>query len=265
MLRSCRGHADCCPARREKARAADRVSVSLRMFVGWRRRWGRRRQRRAVRVARRAAPAAGGATGGGRGQRRPDRRQRRWRRRRWKCGRRWSDRRQRRQRRRRRQPVDAAAAAAAPVAAVARPAAAAAGPRDAAAAAGQTAGSGGQTGGNGGRAAAPVEAARRQRRKSRRGWTGGAQSCSELRDRLRQGAHAGADVQRGPEPTAVHAAGELPLACGCPTYVNDKTELDKIHAQCGRSRLHPEHRLPGDRLPAARRGGCVPIDSGDFC
>jgi len=56
------------------------------------------------------------------------------------------------------------------------------------------------------------------------------------------------------------------LACGCPIYVNNKTELDRIKAQwdamgCAAAIICPAIACP----PQPARGGCVAIGRGDVC
>jgi hypothetical protein len=56
------------------------------------------------------------------------------------------------------------------------------------------------------------------------------------------------------------------LACGCPTWVNDKTELDRIRSEwlqtaCALNVICPAIACP----PTPARGQCVINNSGDWC
>jgi hypothetical protein len=55
------------------------------------------------------------------------------------------------------------------------------------------------------------------------------------------------------------------LSCGCPTYVNDSTELERINALWTAARCPPAKICPAIACPNPNKGVCVPIDSGDFC
>jgi len=55
------------------------------------------------------------------------------------------------------------------------------------------------------------------------------------------------------------------LACGCPKYVNDKTELDRIKARWDVMGCAATILCPAIACPQPARGGCVAISRGDVC
>jgi len=55
------------------------------------------------------------------------------------------------------------------------------------------------------------------------------------------------------------------LPCGCQTYVNDRTELDKIKAQWDAAGCQATILCPAIACPAPGKGACVSMNSGDVC
>jgi hypothetical protein len=55
------------------------------------------------------------------------------------------------------------------------------------------------------------------------------------------------------------------LACGCPTYVNDKTQLDMIRADWLQSGCATNVICPAIACLVPQKASCVPMDSGDLC
>jgi hypothetical protein len=55
------------------------------------------------------------------------------------------------------------------------------------------------------------------------------------------------------------------LACGCPTYVNDKTQLDMIRSDWLQSGCSANVICPPIACLVPPPAGCVPMNSGDFC
>jgi hypothetical protein len=67
--------------------------------------------------------------------------------------------------------------------------------------------------------------------------------------------------------TVVQCAQEVSskLACGCPTFVNDKTELEMIRSEWLQSSCSLNIICPAIACPEPPKVVCLPIDSGDFC
>jgi len=55
------------------------------------------------------------------------------------------------------------------------------------------------------------------------------------------------------------------LACGCPTYVNAKTELDMIRSEWLQTACSLNVICPAIACPAPGTAHCVAADSGDLC
>ena len=55
------------------------------------------------------------------------------------------------------------------------------------------------------------------------------------------------------------------LACGCPMYVNDGTELEKIRAEWLQSSCALNVICPAIACPLPGKAGCTLMNSGDFC
>jgi hypothetical protein len=145
----------------------------------------------------------------------------------------------------------AAVKRAAPPPATAAPAEAAAKPVAGGAGTTGAGGKGGQAGGGG---------------QGGKGGTGGsALTCAELQTAY---AKAMVDARKCIAALAVLQCTQQvtsALACGCPTFVNDKTELDKIKAQWDAAACGAAILCPAIACPAPGMATCVPMNSGDVC
>jgi hypothetical protein len=108
-----------------------------------------------------------------------------------------------------------------------------------------SAGAGGQSGGQGG--------------------GGGGKSCDQLRQDYATAmesarmCNAAIDI-----PQCEHIVSSQ-IVCGCPTSVNDRTELDRIEAAWMAAGCAPPVFCPAIACLAVARGQCVAISSGDVC
>jgi hypothetical protein len=97
-----------------------------------------------------------------------------------------------------------------------------------------------------------------------KGGTGGGQSCAELQSAYNKAMQQAKVCNLTLTVVQCTHLVSSQLLC-CPTYVNDRTEVDQIYAQWQAAACPPNLVCPAIVCPNPTGAACVPISAGDRC